>query len=592
MIKLSDYIFKYLSQHNVKDVFVLTGGGAMHLNDSLGNSGISYTCCLHEQAVAIAALAYSQYKTDLGVGLVTTGPGGTNAVTGVLGAYVESVPLLMISGQVKTSDLSGNSGIRMRGVQEAPIIDIVKPITKYAVTVIDTLSIKYHLDMALFMLKEGRPGPVWLDIPLNVQSAMIDETTLEGFMPPEKMRTTILQTEKIIELISKSKRPVIIGGYGIRQAGALDDFLKLIERLNIPVLLTWKAMDYLSDDNPLFMGRPGTVGQRAANFVQQNSDLLIAIGARLDSSQIGFDQSTFAREAKKIIVDVDPSEFKKFNFDIEMPVCADAKVFIKTLLNSSIQSANCSDWISKCCEWKNKYPVILFDYHQKDVCISTYALVDKLSEYMSENDIFTPGSSGMGSDISMQSFRVKQGQRALNSPGIGSMGFGIPSSIGACIASGRKNTICVNGDGGFQMNIQELETAARLKLPIKYFYLNNDAYACIRITQNNYFEGRHIGSSAKSGVTLPDIHAIATAYRLQYFKIENYSQIDDTIKKALVVDGPVIVECLIEPVETPLPKASSVIRNDGTSVSRPLEDLFPFLPRDEFEKNMIIKIIP
>lgn len=590
MLKLSDYVFKYLSQHYVKDVFVLTGGGAMHLNDSLGTSGLSYICCLHEQTVSVAALAYSQYKTDLGVGLVTTGPGGTNAVTGVLGAYAESVPLLMISGQVKTSDLSGNTGIRMRGVQEASIVDIVKPITKYAVTVIEPSSIKFHLDKAVYLAKEGRPGPVWLDIPLNVQSAMIDETTLEGFLPP-KMQTPNFQIEKIIELISKAKRPVIIGGYGIRQAGALDDFIKLIEHFKIPILLTWKAMDYLPENHIFFMGRPGTVGQRAANFIQQNSDLLIAIGARLDSPQIGFDQSTFAREAKKIIVDVDPSEFKKFNFNIEMPVCSDAKDFIQLLLNSSIQPTDYSDWLNKCNSWKKKYPVILPEYYQKDMYISTYALVDKLSEYMTKNDIFTPGSSGMCSDISMQAFRIKQGQRSLNSPGIGSMGFGIPSSIGACIASNYRNTVCVNGDGGFQMNIQDLETVVRLKLPIKYFYLNNDAYACIRLTQNNYFDGRHIGSGSKSGVTLPDIHAIASAYGLQYFKIERSSQLDDITKQALETNGPVIVECLIDLDEIPKPKASSKIKGDGTAVSIPLEDLYPFLPRDEFEKNMIIKTI-
>jgi len=590
MIKLSDYIFKYLSQHQVKDVFVLTGGGAMHLNDSLGTSGLSYICCLHEQAVAVAALAYSQYKTDLGVGLVTTGPGGTNAVTGVLGAYAESVPLLMISGQVKMSDLSGDTGIRMRGVQEAPIVDIVKPITKYAVTVTEPSSIKFHLDKAIYIAKEGRPGPVWLDIPLNIQSAMIDETILEGFLPTIN-QTPVLQTEKIIKLISEAKRPVIIGGYGIRQSGALDDFIKLIEYLKIPVLLTWKAMDYLPEDHPLFMGRPGTVGQRAANFIQQNSDLLITIGARLDSPQIGFEQSMFAIGAKKIIIDVDPSEFKKYKFNIEMPVCSDAKVFIQMLLNSSVQPKNCQDWLDKCSSWKKKYPVILPEYYQKDMYISTYALVDKLSEYMTENDIFTPGSSGMCSDISMQAFRVKQGQRALNSPGIGSMGFGIPSSIGACIASNYRNTICVNGDGGFQMNIQELETVVRLKLPIKYFYLNNDAYACIRLTQNNYFNGRHMGSSSKSGVTLPDISAIARAYGLQYLKIERTSQLEDIIKKALKTAGPVIVECLIDPEEITKPKASSVIKNDGTSVSLPLEDLFPFLPRDEFESNMIVKTL-
>jgi acetolactate synthase-1/2/3 large subunit len=569
-------------------VFVLTGGGAMHLNDSLGTSGMSYICCLHEQAVAVAALAYAQYKTDIGVGLVTTGPGGTNAITGVFGAYVESVPLLLLSGQVKTSDLTGDTGIRMRGVQEGPIVDIIKPITKYAITITEPSSIKYHLDKAIHIAREGRPGPVWLDIPLNVQSAMIDETTLAGYIPSSKEND--LQIDEVISFIKTAKRPVIIGGSGIRQSGALNDFLQLIERLNIPVLLTWKAMDYLPEEHPLFMGRPGTVGQRAANFIQQNCDLLITIGARLDSPQIGFDQSKFAPKAKKIIVDIDPCEFKKFSFKVELPIVSDAKDFIKKLLNSSMQLPDNTTWLDKCRAWNQKYPVILPTYYEKEKYVSTYALVDTLSKHMTEEDIFIPSSSGMGGDISMQAFRIKQGQRAFSFPGIGSMGFCIPSSIGACIASDMRNTVCISGDGGFQMNIQELETVVRLKLPIKYFYLNNDAYASIRSTQNNYFSKRYMGSGKKSGVTLPDIESIASAYHLQYYKIECASQLEDIVLQALKTTKPVIIECMIDPYEVPQPKASSMIMDDGTAVSRPLEDLFPFLPRNEFEENMLIEV--
>jgi len=575
--------------HNVKDVFVLTGGGAMHLNDSLGKSKISYTCCLHEQAVAVAALAYAQYKTDIGVGLVTSGPGGTNAVTGVFGAFAESVPLVMISGQVKTSDISGASGIRMRGVQEGPIVDIVKPITKYAVTVTEPSLIKYHLDKALHMAKEGRPGPVWLDIPLDVQSAMINETTLEGYTSAGINQD--IQIDYVVNLIEAAKRPVILAGCGVRQAGAVDDFINLAEHLNIPVLLTWKAMDFLPSNHRLFAGRPGTAGQRAANFIQQNSDLVIVLGARLDPAQIGFDQSTFAREAKKIIVDVDENELSKFSFKVDATVLTDVKSFIKILHGASIRPPNCEEWRNTCRALNKKYPVILQEHYSRDDYVSTYALIDALSKHMTGNDIFVPGSSGMGSDISMQAFSVKQGQRALNFPGIGAMGFGIPASIGACIASGRRNTVCVNGDGGFQLNIQDLETVARFKLPIKFFYLNNDAYASIRNTQNIYFESRYIGSNAKSGVSLPDISAVATAYRITYLKIKNTSKLDTMVKQALIFKGPVIVECMIDPNELVQPKASSIIKDDGTTVSRPLEDLSPFLPRKEFMENMIIEPI-
>jgi acetolactate synthase-1/2/3 large subunit len=339
------------------------------------------------------------------------------------------------------------------------------------------------------------------------------------------------------------------------------------------------------------MGRPGTAGQRAANFIQQSSDLLIAIGARLDSPQIGFDQSTFAVTAKKVIVDVDPCELGKFLFDIDVKINADAGDFIQVLLESPIQPADNTAWLRKCRDLNSGYPVVLPEYYQKNMYVSTYALIDTLSKHMTGDEIFTPGSSGMGSDISLQTFRVKKGQRAFNFPGIGSMGFGVPSSIGACIASGKKNTVCVNGDGGFQMNIQELETIARLKLPIKFFYLNNNAYASIRNTQNNYFEGRYVGSGAESGVTLPDICDIAHAYRLQYFKIENAAQLEEVVKQALAAACPVIIECLIDPNEMVQPKASSVIKDDGTAVSCPLEDLFPFLPRREFDANMKMDLL-
>lgn len=591
-VKLADYVFDYIKKLGVKDVFMLSGGGCMHLCDSLGRSGINYVCCLHEQGAAIAALAYSQYKNDFGVALVTTGPGSTNALTGVAGAWAESAPLMIISGQVKTADISGKSGVRMLGFQEAPTVDIVKPVTKYSVTVTDPLKIKYHLDKAAYFAKSGRPGPVWIDIPLDVQAAKINPAKLEGFQPvKEPARSLKKEALKVLSMIEKSQRPVMMAGYGIRLSGAVNDFLKLLKMLGIPVLTTWKGADLLTDENAYFFGRPGTAGQRGANFILQNSDLFISLGARLDFGQISFEHSTFAREAKKIIVDIDSAELKKFKFNINMPVNADCGSLIKEMILLKPSPKKCGAWLDYCALVNKKYPVVLPEYRKKKKYISTYALAEEISRNMKDGDIFVPGSSGMCGEIPMQVFKFKKGQRSLNSPGIGSMGFGVPSALGACVASGKKSVICTNGDGGFQMNIQELETIRRLNLPIKFFVLNNDGYASIKTTQRNYFGGFYVGSNSSSGVTLPDTIKIAKAYGFKTFYLNKTSSIKNEVKKILNSKGPAICEVMIDPMETVAPKVSSAVGADGKMFSKPLEDLYPFLPRPEFLKNMIIKPI-
>ena len=591
-VKLADYVFDYIKKLGVKDVFMLSGGGCMHLCDSLGRSGINYVCCLHEQGAAIAALAYSQYKNDFGVALVTTGPGSTNALTGVAGAWAESAPLMIISGQVKTADISGKSGVRMLGFQEAPVVDIVKPVTKYSVTVIDPLKIKYHLDKAVYTAKSGRPGPVWIDIPLDVQAAKINPAKLKGFKPEkEPARSLKKEALKVLSMIEKSQRPVIMAGYGIRLSGAVNDFLKLLKMLGIPVLTTWKGADLLTDENTYFFGRPGTAGQRGANFILQNSDLFISLGARLDFGQIGYEHSTFAREAKKIIVDIDPAELKKFKFNVDMPVKADCGSLIREMISLKPSPKKCGAWLDYCALVNNKYPVVLPEYKKKKKYVSTYALAEEISHSMKDGDIIVPGSSGMCGEIPMQVFKFKKGQRSLNSPGIGSMGFGVPSALGACVASGKKRVICTNGDGGFQLNIQELETIRRLNLPVKFFVLNNDGYASIKTTQRNYFGGFYVGSNSTSGVTLPDTIKIAKAYGFKTFYLDKTSSIKKEVKKILNSKGPVICEVMIDPMEAIAPKVSSAVGVDGKMFSKPLEDLYPFLPRPEFLKNMIIKPI-
>ncbi len=589
-IKLADYVFNYIKELGVKDVFMLSGGGCMHLCDSLGHSGMKYICCLHEQGASVAALAYAQYKNDFGVALVTTGPGSTNALTGVAGAWAESAPLIIISGQVKTSDISGKSGVRMLGFQEAPTVEIVKPVTKYAVTVKKPGEIRYHLDKAVYLAKSGRPGPVWIDIPLDVQAAQINPAKLKRFsLRKEKERSLKYEALEIMSWLEQSQRPVIMAGYGIRLSGAVHDFLKLVKMLGIPILTTWKGADLLPDDNKYFFGRPGTAGQRGANFILQNSDLFISLGARLDFGQIGYEHSSFARDAKKIIVDVDTAELKKFRFHIDMPIQTDCGRLIKALLSLKPRRKKCATWLDYCEAVNKKYPVVLSQYKMKKNYISTYVLTEAIAGQMKEGDILVPGSSGMCSDIPMQAFKFKKNQRSLNSPGIGSMGFGVPSTLGACIASGGKKVICTNGDGGFQLNIQELETIRRFNLPIKFFVLNNDGYGSIKTTQRNYFNGFYVGSDSSSGVTLPDTVKIAKAYGFKAYRLDKMMSLKSKIKKILNSKGPSICEVMIDPMEMVAPKVSSAVGTNGKMYSKPLEDLFPFLPRTEFRANMIIE---
>lgn len=593
MMKLSDYVAKRVAETGVKHVFMLAGGGCMHLVDSFGRSrDLEYVCNLHEQACSIAAEAYGQYA-GLGVALVTTGPGGTNAVTGLAGAWLDSTPCLFLSGQVKRADLIGDRGVRQMGFQEIGIVKIVESITKYAVTVTDPLSIRYHLEKALYLAGSGRPGPVWIDIPLDVQSAEIDETKLEGYEPPadgvENEGKLKEQVARAIELLNGAERPVILVGNGVRLANAMGDLERLIEILRIPVLTTWKMADFLPDDHPLYAGRPGSIGQRAANFAQQNADFMLIIGARLDLGQTGYNHANFARSAGKVMIDADTAEIGKMDMKIDVPICADAGAAIREFIRQSgaVRRDDRKSWWGWCSEWKTRYPVMLPEYWNERDGVSTYVLVDVLSDAMTGDDLLVPGSSGTCSEVTMQAFRVKRGMRILNTQGLGSMGFGIPAAIGACLAAGRGRTVCVDGDGGFQMNIQELETVRRLNLPIKFFVLNNRGYGSIQATQNNYFGGFFVGSDAKSGMTLPDVTKVAGAFGLKFAKIENHSNIRDRVSEILAMDGPIVCDVMISPNQTTAPRMSSFKKEDGTMASRPLEDMWPFLDREEFRKNMI-----
>ncbi len=592
MIKVSDYIIKFINENmGVKDVFILAGGGWMHLLNSLGeNKNINYICNLHEQGAAIAAEAYGQYTNNIGVAMVTTGPGGTNAITGVAAAWIDSTPMMIISGQVKRADMILDRNLRQLGAQEVNIIPVVKPITKYAVSVMEPEKIKYHLQKAYYMATTGRKGPVWLDIPLDVQGTTINEDELETFSPiaEEKKSISMETIDKIISLINTSKRPVFFIGNGVFLSDAQEQFLQLAKTLNIPILTTWKTIDLLEEDNLLFIGRPGSIASRGANFNLQNSDLFISIGARMDFPQVAFSHKNFAKNAKKIIVDIDENEINKLDMNIDVKIVCDAKIFINELYENKERILyKDNGWIKYCKNLLNKYPLVLNEYLQLKKYVNSYVLIDVLSKEMSEDDIFVPGSSGSCSEVSCQSFKVKKGQFVLNNQGLGSMGFGLPASIGACIASGKKRTICINGDGGFFLNIQELEVVKRLKLPIKYFILNNDGYGSIRNMQNNHFNGHYVGSGRSSGVTLPDIQEISKSYGIEAVRIETQEKLSDNIRKILDFKGPYICEVMIDPKQIIQPRVSSKKLEDGSMMSMPIENMYPFLPEEELKENII-----
>ena len=598
-MKLSDYVFDFIAGLGVKHVFLLTGGGAMHLNDSLGqNRQLEFVCNLHEQASAMAAETYAKATGDLGVALVTTGPGGTNTVTGVAGAWLDSTPCLFISGQVKRPDLKGKTGVRQMGVQEVDITAIVGPITKYAALVMEPETIRYHLEKAVHLARTGRPGPVWIDIPLDVQAATIDPDTLKGFEPEVETPTVPdaklkEQVAQVIALLNASERPVILAGNGIRLARATPDFLDLLTLLNVPVMATWLAVDLIPYERDLFLGRPGTVAPRGTNFALQNSDFLLTVGSRIDFTITGYAPERLARAAKRVLVDVDPAELGKLEKYATLSICADAGAFIRELMaqRDSIKARDRSPWLDRCREWKEKYPIVQDEHRKPDQLVSTYYLGEILSEELKENEMIVSGSSGAGIEIFQHALRMKAGQRLFHTTALGSMGYGLPAAIGACLGAGRRETICVDGDGGFQMNIQELATVQRLNLPIKFFVLNNDGYSSIRTSQQRWF-GRNMGADHTSGMTLPDLSKVAAAYGVPTARIENQRDLRAQIRAVLDTPGPVVCDVVSLPEEARMPSLASAQRKDGSMFSKPLEDLWPFLEREEFLANMIIPPVP
>ena len=601
-MKLSDYVIRFIADQGVKHVFLVTGGGAMHLNQSLGaEPAIEPICNSHEQASAMCAEAYSKATNHLGVCMVTTGPGGTNAITGVAGAWLDSTPMLVVSGQVKRPDRMFSAdghplGMRQLGVQEIDIVSIVKPITKYAVTVLEPKDIRYHMEKALYLALHGRPGPAWIDIPLDVQAAPIDSpSTLRAFdpaeLPPPAASNLVDEVAHLIAKLNQSERPLLFAGNGIRLAHAEKEFEQLRTLLGIPTVATWCAADLVPTSDPTYVGRPGSVAARGANFALQNSDFLLAIGVRLDFAITGYAPQNLAREAHKVAVDIDAAELQKLHPHLQQPICADARLFLHELLRqrASIHTRDRSPWNARCADWKSRYPVVTAEHRNPESKVSIFHLAEVIGTESNPGDLLVSGSSGSGIEIFLLAYPTRNGQRIYHTAGLGAMGYGLPMSLAVCLAGGRGRTILVDGDGGFQFNIQELETASRLQLPVKFFVPNNDGYASIRASQTGYFGKPSIGCDSRTGLTVPDMSKVAAAYNIPCVVIPNQSNLRADVQRALAIEGPVVIDVHVIPDEMRSPRLQSYQKPDGSMVSKPLEDLFPFLPREEFLANMIVK---
>lgn len=590
MIKVSDYIIKFLETQGVKHMFMLPGGMAMHINDSVGYAKtLKPVCMLHEQACTFAAESYARITNNLGVACTTCGPAATNTLTAVACSWIESTPLLVITGQVKRADLAQDSMLRQLGVQEVRIVEMAKPITKYCKQILDPTTIRYELEKSVYEAKSGRPGPVLLDIPVDVQACRVEEETLKGFtIPSYELKLQESQLEEIVSLLKSAKRPVIYAGAGVGMSGAKDEFRVLIEKLNIPVLVHWNGMDVLENDHPLYMGRPGAVGQRAANFVLQNSDLLITIGTRLYLLQTGFNFAGYAKNAKHIMVDIDKAELDKPTLHPYMKVQCDAYEFITALLNrNDLLKLNCESWIAKGKEWNAKYPSLNPLWLKDTKYINSYYLLDEISKQMTADDIYVGGRAGTCVDATIQAFNVKRGQGVYVTKGLSAMGNGLPAAIGGAYATGKK-VVCVNGDGGFVMNIQELEVIRRDNLSVKFFILDNQGYSTVRNTQTNVFDKHFVGCDATSGLTVGNIKGVAEAYGIKTFVMKSYDEMSSVIREVLNYDGPALCMVWVDPDQPIVPRQANYKTPEGQMASRPLEDMRPLLNPQEIEEIMAV----
>jgi len=601
-VRGADYIASFLVERGVKSVFLVPGGGNMFLVDAVGQAeGLETIPNHHEQASAMAAEGYARVTEGVGVALVTSGPGATNAITGVGEAWAESAPLLVISGQVKRADLKLDSGLRQKGPQEVDIVEMVRGLTKYAAIIMDPADVRYHLEKAYHIATTGRRGPVWIDVPLDIQGGQVDLDTMRGFDPaaePQQARQPALAdalggvADQVIAMINKAVRPLFVIGHGVRLAGAGDLCKKMYESFGIPVATTWNAMDLIPSDHPLSVGKPGAVALRASNFAVQNCDLMIAIGIRLDNSVTAFNPARFGRSARKVVVDVDPVELDKFTHEIDIKVLADAKDFITALMakQPALKKPDLAPWLERCDSWKQRYALNEGKPFPETGEISHYHVVNAFAREFPNDQLIVTGGSGLAVEAFWTAFTNKPGQRVFTTSGLGAMGYGLPAMIGACVANGRKPCIGIESDGSLMMNLQELATLKGLNLPIKLFILNNNGYASIRNTQRNYFNGRYVATGPEAQLFIPDFVALSAAMGLPSMEINDASELGAGIRKVLAWDGPIVCNIHIRANEALWPKAAAVPQPDGTLISMPLEDMTPLLSREELRAQMLVPL--
>ncbi len=589
MIRVSDYVVKYLANIGISKIFTVSGGGSIFLCDALHkNKKIKYISCHHEQAVAFAAEGYARHSNNIGGAIVTTGPGGTNAITGVASCWIDSIPVIFISGQVFLNQTIGKTKLRQLGVQEINIIDLVKPITKYAETVKDKNDIKVHLDKCLYFSKNERFGPVWLDIPANIQSSYIDEKKLKSFIPKLKTKkTSVIKYINIAtSMIRNSKKPLILLGHGVKLSNSQNIYKKIINNFKIPFCLTWNASSIIESNNEFFMGRPGAFAERGTNFIIQNCDLILCVGTRLPFMVTGYNSKKFAKNAKIIMVDIDESELDKKSLNLDLKIKSDAKDFAEILykkLNVNKKINYDDEWLNYCKNIRKKYPIVLDEYKKQKKYVNSYFFIELLSKKLKTNDsiITDMGLSFVGTH---QTFIAKKNQKLFTNSGHAPMGWGLPAAIGSYFASKKENIICITGEGGLQMNIQEFATVQHHKIPLKIFIYNNGGYLTIKQTQQLGMKSRIMGSDKNSGLSFPNYKKIADAHEIKYIKISEHNTLIRKLSSILSSNKSVICELIINPEQDQKPKAINR-RINGKSVATDFEDLYPFLPKKELIKN-------
>ena len=606
MQKVSDYIADFFADHGIRTVYTVVGGGAMHMNDSFGHHP-RLTCVYnhHEQASAMAAEAHFRVNGEMAGLCVTSGPGALNALNGVAGAYQDSIPLLVVSGQVKTTLLASRSGLRLRtmGGQEFDICSALENIAKYSVTVMDPADIRFELEKAFHAARSGRPGPAWLDVPVDIQGARVETADLRGYDPladpdwirEEKTRETEEslreKISRILAMLREAERPVFYAGNGIRISGSRPEMLEVIRRLKLPTVTCWDSIDLLETEHPLYVGRPGTMGDRPGNFAVQNSDLVLSVGARLSIYQVGYNRDTWARAARIIDVDIDDQELRKPIIRVDLPVCCDAKLFLQTMLDCLRPGDEAKDresWLERCRAWKKRYPVVSEKHFRDQRPMNVYALVDSLSRSLPAGTV-TVAANGSASVVGSAAYYIGKGSRFLMNCAISSMGYELPAAVGACVAGGKRPVICLAGDGSIMMNLQELQTIVTNRLPVKIVLIANQGYHQIRLTQTNLFEKHFVGIGPESGdLGFPDFGKVAGAFGIPYLRCGELAALPDALRWLNDQPGFCMLEAEVTTTQVFEPKSATRRLEDGSLYSPPLEDLAPFLSREELAENMLI----